>query len=565
MSRTVMRNNIQNLITSLNLTIEKFHSIPGLNDKDGKDQIHKQIILLQLRLQSSEFYRIISTKKSNLDVLISNVQSERNNLRRSIACIELMISELNCQIDKSNSILSFEQKDIEALANSLDIEENPEEILQYINKKKAKVKELKEQIKSKTLQIQEQQQYISIYNTRISILDTKEAEYLKEISATPKVEVDENKRERDINKLNRFTIIENFLEKVEQLVLIRDELVSILRNLDTSCPDMNQVSKHVDCLNADMDKVYNELHYFVKGINVSELKTEKRIISDRIISKNGYVLTDSERELTYDVISSLQLSILADDNNAVFDDVTLSEYNQVMDKIKNEITVKETECDLIQKNINELEVKKNYFFEEYSQSQIDDINKEIRKKEKQLENLKRLIEKYLKGKFAVEEIVASIKKKKKNSDLLKESKKSDLRVIRELAFNRPTSKYSLNEDRQDLIYIDLIEHLFEFANHLLNQNYTKRLQDITLETIEPFVNVIYFYKYDHLDLIYSDEFVTRVRETIDKKLSQETLKPEDFIDDLSSQGITVVKYGKSLKTMEETKEMNKSVRLGHNG
>lgn len=561
MNRTIMHNNVQNLITSLNLTIEKFSSIIAINNSYSKEQINKQIILLQLRLQSDENYRIVSNKRNNLEVLISNVQSERNNLKRSISCIELMISDLNCQIDKNNSILSFEQRDIEALANSLDIEENQEEILQYINRKKTKVKELKEQIKSKTLQIQEQQKYISIYNERISILEAKEVEYKEELDVLPKLEVDENKREKDINKLNRFISIKNVLEKIESLVAIRDNLLSIMRRLEDSRVDMTIINQEVEKLTNDVNKINSELSYFVRTVNLSELDTEKRVISDRITSKNGYVLTDSEREIIYDVIASLQLSIFSDDNNAVFDDVTLSEYNQIMDKLKKEITIKETECDLIQNSINELEIKKNYFFEEYGQTQIDDINKEIKKKQKQLENLRRLIEKYIKGKITVEDIIASIKKKRKSSDLLKENKKSDLRNIRELAFNRPTSKYNLNEDRQDLIYIELIGYLIDFAKYLLSQNYAKKLEDITLETIEPFVTVVGFYKFDRLDLIYSDEFVTKARDTMEKKLSQEVLKPEDFIDNLSSQGITVVKYGKSLKTMEETKEMNKTVRL----
>ena len=54
----------------------------------------------------------------------------------------------------------------------------------------------------------------------------------------------------------------------------------------------------------------------------------------------------------------------------------------------------------------------------------------------------------------------------------------DLRNMKEFAFARPTSKYSLSEDKKEILYIDLFMQLVNFANSLIKQNFVKKLAEM---------------------------------------------------------------------------------------
>lgn len=559
MNKKVILDNIQKLITNLNIAIESLESIIKLDKSYSKEQIEKEIVLLQVRLQDDNNYQIVSSKSNSLKTLIKSVQSERNTLRRLIGATEFRNSFLNQKIDKNNSVLSFEQREIEALANSLNMSDNDEEILAIIKQKRTKIVELKAEVTSYLGQINLNDEDIQFYLKKVASLDIEEDKYTKELESLAILVIDETKKGKDINKLNKFLLIKDFYERIFELESVLQDLASLQEYLINNGIDAILVEQKIDELKENISKIVNEVSYFVKSLDINELNKEKNVINERITSKNGYVLNDSERELVYDEIANLQLDISLDDNISSFDDSVLSEYNITIDKLKQDIEGKITECDLLQNIINELVSKKIYFFKEYSQTQIDDIDKEIRKKEKQLENLKRVIEKYLKSKTDIENTITFIKKKKKSNDLLKESRKTDLRNMKDFAFAIPTSRYNLNEDKKEILYIDLFAHLIDFANSLVNQDYVKKLDEINME--DPYLSVVGFYKYDNLEVLYSSEFIMKARKTMEEKLNADVFTPENVIEDLSLQDITVIKYGKPLKTMEEDKIVDKTVRL----
>jgi len=559
MNKKIMLDNIKKLITSLEITIENLESIIGLDKSYSKEQVDKEVILLQIRLQDDSNYQIVSSQSKSLKTLIKSVQSERNTLRRLIGATEFRNSFLNQQIDKNNSILSFEQREIEALANSLNMSDNDEEIYAIIKQKRIKIAELKKEVALYLEQVGSNDEGIQSYLKNISDLDVKEAELIKELESSINLEVDENRRGKDINKLNKFLLIKDFYDQISELEFILQQLYSLQEYLINNRIDAILVEQKLDEIKENISVIVSGVTYFAKALDIRELQRERNVINDRINSKNGYVLNDSERELVYDEIASLQLSISLDDSISSFDDIVLSEYTASVDKLKQDIEGKMVECDLLQNIINELVSKKLYFFKEYSQTQIDDIDKEIRKKEKQLENLKRVIEKYMKSKTDIETAITFIKKKKKSNDILKESRKTDLRNMKEFAFARPTSKYNLNEDKKEVLYIDLFAHLIGFATDFINQDFIKKLDEINME--DPYLSVVGFYKYDNLEVLYSKDFIMKARKTMEEKLNEDVVTTESVIEDFMLQGLTVSKYGRSLKTMEEEKTVDKTVRL----
>ena len=561
MNKSIITQNIQSLVTSLELTIEKLTAIISENQIYSEEQIDKQITLLQIKLEDDDNYKKASSKFDNLKSLLQQLRSEKNSLKLLINDVEFKNSFLNQQIDINNSSLSLEQKDIESLADCLNGSSNDEEISQLIKQKREKIEEIKEKINNFLEQIKVNDADIDFYKRKLESITLEEENYLYLIDQTEEVVVDETKKENDIKKLNRFLSIKNILVEVKTLKLIEEQLLSMCEYLENNRVNMEIINGKVGEFKAQLKKVNLELEFFINSINVNDLNAEKEVISKRVASKDGYVLNEVEKEDLYDQIASLQLAITVEENNSKFDEGVLIEYNYALEMLQSEVNAKELEYKMVEKYVNELRVKKAYFYNEYSQSQVDDINKEIKKNEKKLDNIKKLLDRFRQYKKDIENSITFVKKKRKSSDFLKDSKQSDLIAIKDVIVNGVTSKYNLTEDKQEILYIEFMNKLLDFSNYLLGQDYIKRLDELTLETIDPFVSVVGFYPYEHLDLIYSPEFLNFARNAIIRKLDEDVMRPEVYIEELNSQGIKVVKFGKSLKTMEDSYEMSKQVRL----
>ena len=561
MNKNILLTNIQNFMTSLQLTIGKLDSLVAKDKSYSESQIDKQITLLQVKLQDDNNYNCISSEVDVLNTLIEEVQSEKNVLRNLIGKVGIRNAYLEQKEDKNNSLLSYNQRKIEELAPNLEIAEKAELTLKLINERKDIISKLKEQINVILEEIRINNDSIELYNKKIKELDTKEEEYSKDSDSLSNKVVNINEKNEDIRQLNRFSGIRDLISSINILNAVYFSLQELRDFLKNNRIDTTLVANEVEKMKAKIAIIIRQVMYFINSNNLKELENEKSVINERITSGNGYVLSDSEREMIYDEIASLQLSIALNESDSIFDENVLEEYRVSISKINKEIDHKVNERTIYQTEVNRLVLEKNSFFNEYSQERVDAINKEIKRVQKQIDDIDKKIQKYIKNKTDIESAITFVKKKRKNSESLKEIKVLDLKNIRQNDFSKPTTKYSLNDDKQQLMYIDFIIELVNFGNYLLSQDYIKRLEDIALETIEPFVSVVDFYKYDNLDAIYSGEFMIKARETIGKMLSDEIVKPEDIVSELKSQGISVVKYGKSLKSMEETKEIEKSVRL----
>ena len=65
----------------------------------------------------------------------------------------------------------------------------------------------------------------------------------------------------------------------------------------------------------------------------------------------------------------------------------------------------------------------------------------------------------MKNKVYYEFTVTNIKKKKRNSESLIEDKKQTLNEVKDITLTNLTSRYNLDEDKTNLLYLDLIIEL----------------------------------------------------------------------------------------------------------
>lgn len=558
MNKKVLLENLNNIMNSMKKTISSFESILASNEKYSLEQIEGEIALLQVKLQNDNNYKKVSQDCKRVEVLLRNNELQQDSLVAIIGCPEIDIKALGQEIDEVNDKISSEQKEIEALANGLAIADNPEEVKKLIDDKISKIAELKLFIEEKTKEINNKSDEIKFYKNKIEELKVKEQEYIDELSSI-QAEL-EKQKSKDINKLNRFLSVRDCVISLNSLNSLYLEFVTIRELLNNSRIDMNLVESKIDNVRSEFIKFINEIMYFVNLINLEELKEEKEKINDRVVSKNGYVLSAQEREDVEKEMANLELAISLYDNIESFDSVVISSYANQKDFLKNEIDDKVFNCDYLQNQVNYLSNKNLLNYMNHSQSEFDSVSKEIKTNEQKVKNIRKINDKYEQRRLEMDNILTFVKKKMKGTEFLRENKVTELKNVREISFSRPTSKYDLSEDKKELTYIELIFMLVQFSNDVLRRDYIKQIDSIGIEK-EPIYNVDSFYMYENLALLYEDDFIMKARENMEKMLTEEVLSPEDVVNELNLQGVTVKSFGKSLKTMEETKEAAKTIVL----
>ena len=213
---------------------------------------------------------------------------------------------------------------------------------------------------------------------------------------------------------------------------------------------------------------------------------------------------------------------------------------------------------LLQNRINRLMLTKSYFINENSQSQNDSIDKEIKSQSKLTENGK-FMEKLIGYKLNIKNAVSSIKKVRKDGDSFKTLLESKLSLKIENLSKNKTSRYSLDEDKKDLLMLELVIQMFEFINSIIDKKYLQRLDDIEQETYDPFIEILSFSEYENLGMLYSREFIDMAKDSMERMIRFGNVEQKSalFMKSLNDQGIRVVRYGKSLQTMEKQMEQVK--------
>ena len=160
-------------------------------------------------------------------------------MKKLIGDTQFRSSLLNQDISKHKSVLSYELNEIEALANSLDIADNDTEIFQMIKDKRNKTDNLKNVISRISSDIDENGRKISYYEQIISELDVKEQSYFSELDNLENYTVDENQRNKDIKKMNRF---QNILD----IINLRDILKDMHQDLSNLAEELSDEKTFVN-------------------------------------------------------------------------------------------------------------------------------------------------------------------------------------------------------------------------------------------------------------------------------------------------------------------------------
>ena len=554
MNKGVLIANIQKIMTNIQQTIEDLTSMISKEKCYSKKQFEKYVDLLSVKIQDDDNYKSISTEFSNLSLLLKRLQSERITLKKLIADVEFDIYSLGSQVEDKKTFKSEQQREYEILADSLNISDNDEQIYSIMKDKEIKINEIQKQIDEILKEIDNKKYSLDQYNREVKSIETKENVYLNDLNNLNNYTIDENDKNRDINTLNILNKLINVLDTMDSLIEINNILEYLIDYLGSREASKNIVDEKIAYIKTIVAKINGVMLEFIGAINLDECFSVKETIISKLNDKNSYLLNEKERRERSLEISNLEFDISLCQSECVSDEQTLIDYSHRIDKINDSIEKINFQNSLLQGKIDDLNLKKAYFIKENSQIQTEEINKEIKRKQKKVDSNKKYIEKLIKFKIDIENAIKSIKKTIKNSETLKNDMQLVLREKKEMPFS--LNKYNLDDDKKQLLIIDFIIEMNNFANGLLKQNYLKKLDEVEVESYDPLVAVIGFYDYDNFKQLIDDEFVAKAKNAMEAMINVGNMSyiNNRFIRTLNLQGLKVTRYGKALRTMEKQAE-----------
>lgn len=562
MNKGVLIANIQKIMTNIQQTIEDLTSMISKNNCYSKNQIEKSANLLAVKIQNDDSYKNISIEASNFDLLIKRLQGERTTLKKLISDVEFDIFSLRLQSEEKRALKSEQQKEYEILADSLNISENDEEIYAIMKDRKVEIELLQQQLDEILQEIEDKKQNLVHYNENIKDIEQKEQIYISNLKMLEDYSFDEQAKNSDINKLNILNQLVNVISAIDDLNNINSSLGNLVEYLGKREADKNTVDERIAYVKSLIAKVNGVMFGFVGSINLDECFSEKETIISRLNDKDSCLMNEKERKVRTLEIANLEFDISLCQSECISDEQTLIDYNHRIDKINGNIERINNQNSLLQVEIDELNLKRTYFIRENSQTETDDISKEIKKKKKIIYSNRKNIDKLIKIKIDIENAIRSIKKTRKNFEALKSDMELTLREKKELS-TEYLSKYNLGYDKKQLLILDFIIEMTNFVNSILQQNYLKKLDEVYVETYEPFISVIGFSKYDKLGELVDETFVKNVKKSMETMINSGGMSTRNnhFIANLNSLGIKVTRYGKALKTMEKQNEMEEKLKI----
>lgn len=562
MNKNVIITNIQKIITNVEQTIEDFSSIMSKEDSYSKGKIEKSINILKIKIENEDNYKINSNEYINLNLLIKKLQSEKISLKKIISDTEFEIYCLNLEIEQKTSIKSKVQRDYEILADSLNISENDEEIYKIMKEKENNLKNINSSINVLLMEIEDKKKNIERYNEEIKMVDIKEQSYRKDLENIESYTIDEESKSKDINQYNILNKMFNAISSIEQLKDIVTSLQQLIEYLGKREADIEYVNEQILNVKSYIAKTNGTILEYLAVINMEHLYKEKEILISKL--KDNNLLNEKERDNRQSEIKGMEFEISYYQSECTNDELNLIDYTHRIEKIEGDINKINFENKMLQSEIEQLNLKKIYFMNENSSSEKDEISKSIKRKQKKIENNKKDVEKLIKNKTDIENIIKSIKKSRKNSETRKNDIELVLRETKEFN-NEIVNKNDLSDHKKQILMIDIIIEFTKIADRFIRQNYLKILDEISVESLEPFIGVIGFYKYDKPSQLLDEQFMEKVKDSMATMIKCGSIgtQNDNFIRHLNLQGIKVIKFGKALKAMEETQiESEKLVKIG---
>lgn len=558
MNKGVLITNIQKIITSLDHTKEILVNLFSKEKCYSKQYLQKKSSLLRVKLQSDDNYKKLSTKPSILKSKLAKIQAKKIDLSKIISSLEDEIIFLDYEIEEQKALISEYQREYEILADSLGFSENDQQLFEKIKIKENQIKHLQGLVSASLIEIDNKRKSIVKFNEEIEKLNVNEDLCCNELENIKLYTLDEKTKLSDISKLNNFEHLVNVADISQYISNIVKRLSDLIVYIGKRESRKENVDEMIVPIKEMISELNNIILQYINSIDLTDLNEEKAIINNRLES-SGYKIDDEDKKIISDEISSLELKLSLLKNQQLSDEQSLIEYAQRVDGLNMDIERENHNIIVIRSRISELNLSIHLFSNDNSYAQIECATKEMKKKQKEEQIHQKQKERLIKYKIDAENTLRSIKKSKKNSEYLLSDLEQTLKSKKEYLTEGITSKYDLDEDKNQLLYIDLNFELVEILTKLLSQKYINKLDEIDIESYDPLSEIIGFYEFENVPVLYSDEFIEAVRATMDRMIRFGNVdhKNTAFIRFLNDKGLKVTRYGKSLRTMEEQKEQTK--------
>lgn len=557
MNKSVLITNIQKIKTNMEQTVDNLSSMLEREKIYSKEQVQKNIDLLQVKLQNDDNYKIVSNDKNYYSGLIQELDGEKVSLKKVIRGIEFRNNLLNKEIEKLQASFGLEQKELEILANNLNGSKD-EEVYLKIKDKRNKIDELKSKISLNKDKIIDNTKKIDMHKQSINELDKEQESYCDEIDMADDYELLDDKKMEDLNYLNRFNAMIKVIDSIFEMNGIISYLDNLVEYLKTRDANSDNFLEKLILLKQMVASLNGDLLSYLAIINLDECCDEQGRINSRLNDENGYFLSDSERKIINDEIYYLNLDILLCQEQIVGDEQTISEYDNMIKKVNDDIKKENSKNAILEQEINDLTLRKIHFVFDKN----DEIDKIIKKKKRKINNNKKYIEKLMKNRLYYEFAASSIKKKRRNLESLIEDKKQSLVEKQDFTLNNITSLHNLIEDKNNVLYLDLMIELYNMVNGIIKYNYLKKIEEIDIESFDPFISIVSCSKYDDVNYLYDENFLESLKVSMDKLLHNSNSSPDKYIDYLKDLGVSVLRHGEPLQEIDSTLNISKSKILG---
>lgn len=558
MNKNVLISNLMRIRTNIEKTIATLNSMTLKEPIYSKEQIEKNLNILKVKIEDDDNYKTVSTEYFLLKLMLKNINQTEFNYKNLIESLNSSLIPLHSKSNEIKTIISEEQRELEVLANSLDISFNDEQLYKLIQAKNNKILKLQDDLRELEKDIKEKKEEIDFYVGKIARLSSKKEKHQTDLSLLDEYDFSLESKNSDMIKLEMFEKLSEILSSLKVLNSILNKLDEAIEYINLREASIDVVNEKIENIKQLFEKLNSDLLRFIKTINISYYIDMKNRISKRLSNNESYLLSEDERSKNEKEISRLELAISLLQNDGTTDEAIADYYGARAIYLEDEYHIETINNKVLQNKINQLKLTKSYFISDSTQLQNDLIDKEI-KLQTRKSTSEKTFERLIGYKFDIKDAVKTIKKVRKDSDTLKGYLQDRLEQRKEMIANNSTSRYSLDEDKKDLLFIDFVVQIFEFVKQIMNKKYIQKLDEVEEETYDPFVEVIDFVDFDNVPILYTDEFVENVRKAMDRMITYGNLdhKNDLFIKFLNSEGVTVSRYGKSLKTMEQQIEQTK--------
>ena len=390
-------NNNENELNSLIETINKEKAKLISENKSLSDEIKslkEKIDSNEKNIKSQEIANeLLKADKNQMILRLSSLNEEKNKLKQSLNIFEINQEETNKEIINLKTIIENKEKIIQekSLENKNLIKDNEkmnDEILllkeenkgkeNTINKKEEMLKELKDELEEKNIQIENTIKNINDYEIQIKGLKDEKQElilknkkYTNELNEKEKkyneiknqydilkeentklMEYKNSKNDEDINKNFFVEIDESQMQKIEEINKLKDDIEDLNKNLESKNKELEKYkTSYIETKNK-LDKMTTEFKQKFENNNTTTINNTVNDKTEKTLNEKDTEMSSVENEYREIIKENMNLKTMI-----------------------NQIKLEYTDLDTKYKTIN---------------SKFESQEKELINKEKELNNMKEI-------------------------------------------------------------------------------------------------------------------------------------------------------------------------------